>query len=106
MKAMIAAAIGLMLVAATPCRAQEYGPSPDEPYPVALYVGEIFKVCLSGQMVCPAVRPICDDLNVAAPVDTPDGLGFQAVRLGTTLCSASNSAGQRRVFRIDVRRRN
>ena len=102
MKTLIAVALGLMLLAASPGRAQDYGASPDEPYPVALEVGETFEVCLSGQMICPPVRPICDDLNVAIPVDTPDGLGFKAVRIGSTLCSASNSAGQRRVFRIEV----
>ncbi len=103
MKTTIAVAIGLLLLAVFPCRAQDYGPSSDEPYPVELYIGETFKVCLSGQMVCPAIRPICDDLKVVKPVDTPDGLGFEGIGRGTTLCSASNSAGQRRVFRIVVR---
>jgi len=77
--------------------------SPDIPYPVELSAGEIFKVCESGQIVCPATRPICDDPKVAAPVDTPDGLGFKGVGPGTTLCSAAAASGQRRVFSITVR---
>jgi hypothetical protein len=47
--------------------------------------------------------PICDDPKVAVPVDTPDGLGFQGVAPGTTLCSAASSVGPRRIFRITVR---
>lgn len=103
MKTLIAAAVVLLSVAAFPSRAQDYGTPSDEPFLVELNVGETFKVCLSGQMVCPAIRPICDDLKVAKPVDTPDGLGFEGAGRGTTLCSASNPAGQRRVFRIVVR---
>ncbi len=76
---------------------------PGEDYPVDLRVGEIFEVCKSGQIICPAVRPICDDLEVVAPVDTPDGLGFKGLKPGTTLCSAGSAGGQRRVFRITVR---
>jgi hypothetical protein len=77
--------------------------SRDAPYPVELSGGETFKVCESGQIVCPAIRPICDDPKIAVPVDTPDGLGFRGEGPGTTLCSASTAAGQRRVFRITVR---
>jgi hypothetical protein len=77
--------------------------SRDIPYPVELFTGETFKVCESGQIVCPATRPICDDPKVAAPVDTPDGLGFMGVGPGTTLCSGATASGQRRVFRIIVR---
>ena len=33
----------------------------DEPFPVALRVGETFEACSSGQIVCPARTPICDD---------------------------------------------
>ncbi len=79
-------------------------PAPaSEPYPVELRVGEIFKVCKSGQVICPAVRHICDDLKVVAFVDTEDGLGIKAVGPGTTLCSVSGSTGPGRVFRITVR---
>jgi hypothetical protein len=33
----------------------------------------------------------------------PEGLGFQGVGPGTTLCSAASAAGPRRIFRITVR---
>ncbi|HEY6075114.1 MAG TPA: hypothetical protein VIV15_17470 [Anaerolineales bacterium] len=104
MMAKIATAIFLLLTFSLPCHAEEAGRTTDEPYRVVLLTGETFKVCLSGQIVCPAISPICDDLNVAAPVETPEGLGFAAVGPGSTLCSAANPSGQRRVFRIDVRR--
>lgn len=79
-------------------------PKRDEPYPVKLQVGEIFKVCISGEIVCPARAPICDDLKVVDVVDTPDGLGFRGISPGTTLCSVMGSASTiRRVFRITVR---
>lgn len=75
----------------------------DGPFPVALQVGETFDVCASGQILCPARVPICDDPKVAVPVDIPGGLGFRGVGAGTTLCSAASAAGPRRVFRITVR---
>ena len=75
----------------------------DEPYPVELFVGETFEVCTSGQIVCPAITPICDNPKVSAPVATPVGLGFSGNAPGTTLCSAAAHTGQRRVFRIIVR---
>jgi len=75
----------------------------DEPYPVLLAVGETFDVCSSGQIVCPARSPICDDPNVTAPVDVPDGLGFKGMGPGTTLCSVASAVGPRRIFRITVR---
>lgn len=77
--------------------------SRDEPYPVELVVGETFDVCASGQIVCPAITPICDDPKVVLPVDIPGGLGFRGVSPGTTLCSAASAVGPRRVFRITVR---
>ena len=75
----------------------------DEPHPVILSVGETFDVCGSGQLVCPARSPICDDPKVAVPVDLPGGQGFRGVAPGTTLCSAASADGPRRVFRITVR---
>jgi hypothetical protein len=75
----------------------------EEAFAVELAVGETFEVCKSGQILCPAISPICDDLKVAVPVDTPDGLGFKGAGPGTTLCSAASATGQRRVFRIIVR---
>lgn len=84
-------------------------PDRNLPYPVELEVGEIFKVCLSGEIVCPARSPICDDLKVVEVVDTPDGMGFKGIARGSTLCSAMGGTswggglGFRRVFRITVR---
>ncbi len=77
--------------------------SQDVPFPVELTVGEIFNVCGSGEIVCPAITPICDDPKIVFPVDIPGGLGFQGRSPGTTLCSAASAAGPRRVFRITVR---
>lgn len=99
----IALAIGGAVGTFAPSRAMEAGAPQDESYPVSLRVGDTFQVCNSGQILCPAVSPICDDVRVAAPVDTPGGLGFQGIAPGTTLCSAASSTGQRRVFRITVR---
>jgi hypothetical protein len=75
----------------------------DEPFPIELRVGETFDACASGQIVCPARAPICDDPNVAVPTDVSGGLGFKGVGPGTTLCSAASAVGPRRIFRITVR---
>ena len=77
----------------------------NEPYPIELKVGESFDVCASGLLGCPATSPICDNPEVAIPVDVPgSGLGFRGVGPGTTLCSAADRGyGNRRVFRITVR---
>jgi hypothetical protein len=93
----IALVFGTLFVTVHPARAQ------DEPFPIELRVGDTFEVCASGQIVCPARIPICDDPNIAVPVDVPGGLGFKGVGPGTTLCSAASAAGPRRVFRITVR---
>ena len=93
----IALVFGTFFVTVHHARAQ------DEPFPIELRVGETFEVCASGQIVCPARIPICDNPKVAVPVDAPGGLGFQGVGPGTTLCSAASAAGPRRVFRISVR---
>ena len=93
----IALVFGALFVTAHHARAQ------DEPFPIVLRVGETFDVCASGQIICPARTPICDDPKVIVPVDVPGGLGFLGVGPGTTLCSAASAAGPRRVFRITVR---
>jgi len=80
---------------------QNYSPSA-EPYPVESQVGKIFQVCKSGEVICPVSSPICDDLKVVDVVDTPDGLGFKGISIGTTLCSVQSANGLRRVFRITV----
>jgi hypothetical protein len=93
----------MLLFTVSAGHAQDVSPLRDEPYSVGLRAGETFKACLSGQIVCPAISPICDDVKVALPVDTPDGLGFKGVGHGETLCSAASTSGMRRVFRITVR---
>ena len=93
----IALVLGVLLVTAHHARAQ------DGAFPVGLQVGGTFDACSSGQIVCPARGPICDDPKVAIPVDVNGGLGFKGVGPGTTLCSASSSVGPRRVFSITVR---
>ena len=103
MKRMIAAASLMMLLTLPLTSMAADAPVPEGPYRVMLQPGEIFKVCLSNEILCPAVAPVCDDLSVAIPVDTPDGLGFKGVGPGETLCSAANPSGARRVFRIEVR---
>ena len=94
---------GIALVFGTLFATVHYARAQDEPFPVELRVGETFEVCASGQIICPARTPICDNPKVAVPVDVPGGLGFQGVAPGTTLCSAASAAGPRRVFRIIVR---
>ena len=93
----IALVFGVLLVTAHHARAQ------DEPFPVGLRVGEMFDACSSGEIVCPARAPICDDPKVAIPADVNGKLGFRGVGPGTTLCSAASAVGPRRVFRITVR---
>lgn len=95
--------VGIVLVVASAFVTFHQAHPQDEPYPVELLVGETFLVCMSGQIVCPAITPICDGTKIAVPVDTPDGLGFKGMAPGTTLCSAASAAGPRRVFRITVR---
>ena len=102
----IAAALGFLLITLSVSRAHSVDlPPPQGPYPVELQVGEVLKVCLTGQILCPARAPVCDDLKVAIPVDTPDGLGFKAVGPGTTVCGALGSSGTtgHPAWRITVR---
>jgi len=93
----IALVFGVLFAAANEARAQDDG------FPVGLQVGQTFDACASGQIVCPARAPICDDPKVAVPADVNGGLGFKGVGPGTTLCSAASSVGPRRLFRITVR---
>jgi hypothetical protein len=93
----IAFVFGNFIVTAHHARAQ------DGPFPVELRVGETFAACASGQIVCPASAPICDDPKVVVPADVNGALGFQGVGPGTTLCSAASAVGPRRVFRFTVR---
>ena len=95
---------GIALVFGTLFATAHHARAQDEPFPIELRVGETFEACTSGQIVCPARTPICDDLKIAVPVDVSGGgLGFKGVGPGTTLCSAASAVGPRRVFRITVR---
>ena len=93
----IALVFGVLLATSHHAKAQ------DGPFPIVLRVGETFDACASGQIVCPASAPICDDPKVVVPADVNGALGFRGVGPGTTLCSAASAAGPRRVFRIIVR---
>ena len=93
----IALVLGALFVSTHYARAQ------DEPFPIELRVGETFEACASGQIVCPASAPICDDPKVVVPADVNGALGFRGVGPGTTLCSAASAVGPRRVFRFTVR---
>jgi len=83
--------------------AQEVLSADSDIFQIELSEGQDFDICQSGEIVCPAKVPICDDPKVAVPVDLPSGLGFRGVAKGTTLCSAGSAVGPRRVFRITVR---
>ncbi len=100
-----AAAFAFLLVglAAAPARGVDL-PPPQGPYPVELAVGEVLKICLTGKILCPPTTVMCDDLKVAIPVDTPDGIGFKAVGPGTTVCGAFGRLGTtgRPAWRITV----
>ncbi len=76
----------------------------DAPFPLTTYVGQAVSICQTGTIQCPAAAPICDDLGIATPVEGPQGLAFQGVAPGTTLCSAGSAggAGIRRVYRVTV----
>jgi hypothetical protein len=80
-------------------------PSADEPYPLRIEVGESVAICYLGELVCPAVDPICDDPSIAtAGGDENNGLLFKGVKPGVTLCSVASGAGlgHRRLFRVTV----
>jgi hypothetical protein len=97
-------ALGLLLLA-TPVAAQELGV-----VEVVLAPGGTYAMCESGEIICPAHGPICDDASVAtSELDPKRGLLWVATGNGTTLCSAgvmgANGGGPRRVFRITVKAR-
>src|SRR5260370_34349478 len=75
-----------------------------EPYPLTVKAGESVAVCTTGTIMCPASDAICDDTSVATAVSTPDGLAYNGLKHGTTLCSAASAAGRGRPrpYRIPV----
>ena len=105
----VAVILFISIACVFPALSTESAPEPEavsaEPgvHQVELLPGQDFDMCRSGEIVCPARAPICDDPNVAVPVDLSSGLGLRGVAKGTTLCSAASSVGPRRVFRVTVR---
>lgn len=96
----------LAAVALTPAGSRAQGR--DKPFPVQIEIGATLDVCTTGQVVCPAMYPRCDDPKVAIPVvDHLDGggwrLGLRGVSPGTTLCSVLSQTGARQVFSVTVR---
>jgi len=89
----------LLLLLAPSARAAD-----DQPYPLQVKVGEIASLCATGTILCPAAAALCDDASVARPALGPDGLGFEGVGPGTTICSAGAAMGQgaRRVYKVTV----
>jgi hypothetical protein len=80
-------------------------PSEDEPYPLRIEVGGAVAICYLGAIMCPAGAPICDDPSVAtASFDEKNGVVFEGVKPGVTLCSAASAYGfgGRRLFRVTV----
>ncbi len=75
----------------------------DQAYVIVMKPGQVFEVCKSGLISCPVIISLCDDPGVVTTVDTPSGLGFQAVAPGSTLCSAGSGVGPRRFFNITVK---
>jgi hypothetical protein len=74
-----------------------------EAYQIDLKAGQIFDVCASGLIRCPAIGNVCDDQKVVIPVHIPGtGVGFRGVGPGTTLCAAGIGSGSGRIFRITV----
>jgi len=69
-------------------------------YEVALdlQVGQAASIC-----PCPVFNVICDDPSVAAAVDMKDAVGLKGLAPGATLCSARDSMGVRRSYRVTVR---
>ena len=100
----------LAIAASAPSGALAEGAPPagaSGPAEVKLSIGALYLVCKSGELLCPATAPLCDDVAVAVPELTPrDGLAWKGVGKGTTLCSAGApgvGGGARRVFRVTVR---
>ncbi len=111
MARLVASLVALLTLGTVAPRAlaAESAPPPSAPAEVRLAVGELYLVCKSGELLCPATAPRCDDPGVAVPELTPrDGLAWKGVGKGTTLCSAgapgaAAGGGPRRVFRVTVR---
>jgi len=81
---------------ATATAAAEDGGLPHE-VALDLPVGEVASIC-----PCPVYNVICDDPSVAAAVDMKDAVGLKGLAPGATLCSARDSLGVRRFYRVKV----
>ncbi len=64
-----------------------------------LEVGEAASIC-----PCPVFGVVCDDPAVVAAVSMKDAVGLKGLAPGATLCSARDSMGVRRFYRVTVRR--
>ncbi|MBI5067980.1 MAG: hypothetical protein HZB56_07050 [Deltaproteobacteria bacterium] len=76
----------------------------EAPYPLRVEVGKTVAICPTNTIQCPAGAGRCDDASVAAPTVTAEGLSFEGVAPGTTLCSAGSVSGwgPRRVYEVTV----
>lgn len=97
MRSALAAALLLALLPAA--RAAD-----EKPYPLQVEVGKTVPICPTGTIQCPAGAGMCDDPRVAAPVNTDEGMSFEGVGPGTTLCSAGSTGGYgpRRLYEVTV----
>src|SRR5262245_52894603 len=87
----------------------EEPPATDHPatVPLSLKVSERWAACNRGNLMCPAITPICDDPKIAkGEFDDKVGLVWVGVAPGSTLCSAGSAATKgalRALYRITVR---
>lgn len=103
MRTTIATMTGVLVLTIFMGHAQAADPLRTEPYPVELQAGELFQICKSGEVICPASAPLCDDIKVVDVIETLNGLEFKGISPGETLCSVMSANRLRRVFRIIVR---
>ena len=102
MRTTIATMVGMPVLTIFTGHAQAAEPQRTGPYQVELQVGEVFLICKSGELICPAQATMCDNIKVVDVVDTQDGLAFVGMSPGETLCSAGSVNGLRRVFQVTV----
>jgi hypothetical protein len=98
------AALAIIAALPRPARGEQATGDPrvDGALPLRLEVGQSLKVCETATLICPAQAPICDDGQVATWSFGPDGLEFNGVAPGETLCSAESANRLRRVYRVTV----
>jgi len=93
----------IFMISSLEVKAQKQTPAPAESYPVIkMEVGDTFAICKSGYIVCPARNPICDDASIVKIVDTPDGMGFNGIAKGETVCSVRSATAIRFIFSLVI----